>query len=66
MDEKLTDRNRLINIAADLAAMRGFLSPYPEDHPRGISKRLLDIAAHQESVLRDWAYEVGQIARRMK
>jgi hypothetical protein len=64
--QKKKDRSRLTQIAAAMASSRDFISPIAEDNPRSTPKVVLRQAEKQESTLKDWAYEIGQIARRIK
>lgn len=63
--EEAKDRSRLIQIAGAIAVHIGFVSPFADDHARATPRRIIKQAEKQEARLKDWAYEIRQIADRM-
>lgn len=59
------DRSRLIQIAGAIAVHLGFVSPYVDDHSAHTPRAIIKQAEKQEERLKDWAYEIRQIADRM-
>lgn len=56
-------QSRLIHIAADIAMMRGFISPYADDNPKTTPQAILQQAHDQQTKMKDWAHEISEIAR---
>ncbi len=56
-------RSTLLRIAAAMARCDGFISPYERDNLKTTPKAILRHAERQEEMLKDWAHELGEIAR---
>lgn len=62
MDNQAELFGRLVKVAGQIALGRDFISPVAEDHSGRTPRSIIAAAQKQQSIMKDWAYEIRQVA----